>query len=89
MEDVDIRTCTRKLMALALLPLDKVQIAFDDLRTSTPENVMQTLHQLFVYFDNHWMKTVPLELWNAHGQSHRTNNVCEGNSYFKLFSVSY
>ena len=66
-------------MALALLPLDKVQMAFDDLRTNSSENAKQMLHQLFLYFDNHWMKSIPLALWNANGYNHRTNNICEGN----------
>ncbi|CAF3085475.1 unnamed protein product [Rotaria sp. Silwood2] len=65
-------------MALALLPLDKVQLAFDDLRTKSSENTKQTLHQLFLYFENQWMKNIPLVLWNANGYSHRTNNICEG-----------
>ncbi|CAF1131685.1 unnamed protein product [Rotaria sordida] len=76
-EDTDIRTCVRKLMTLALLPLDKVQITFDDLRTNSSENTRQMLHQLFLYFDNHWMKSIPLALWNAHGYNHRTNSICQ------------
>ncbi|CAF3074723.1 unnamed protein product [Rotaria sp. Silwood2] len=77
-EDIDIRTCVRKLMALALLPLDKVQLAFDDLRTNLSQNTTQTLYQLLLYFDNQWMKNTLLALWNVHGYSHRTNNICEG-----------
>ncbi|CAF4462608.1 unnamed protein product, partial [Didymodactylos carnosus] len=42
----EIRICCRKLMALALLPLDKVEWAFHDLRTKPPAAVKQTLHQL-------------------------------------------
>ncbi|CAF3610022.1 unnamed protein product [Rotaria sordida] len=64
-------------MTLALLPLDKVQITFDDLRTNSSENTRQMLHQLFLYFDNHWMKSIPLALWNAHGYNHRTNSICQ------------
>ncbi|CAF0977410.1 unnamed protein product [Rotaria sordida] len=60
-----------------LLPLDKVQITFDDLRTNSSENTRQMLHQLFLYFDNHWMKSIPLALWNAHGYNHRTNSICQ------------
>ena len=50
--DIDIRSCVRKLMALATLPLDKVQLAFYDLRTNSSENIKQALHQLFLYFEN-------------------------------------
>ena len=71
-------------MALALLPVDKVQIALDDLRTNSSENTKQMLHQLFWYFDNLWMKSIPLALWNANGYNHHTNKICEGNSS-KLF----
>ncbi|CAF3506908.1 unnamed protein product, partial [Rotaria sp. Silwood2] len=76
-DDIDIRTCVRKLMALAILPVDKVQTAFNDLRTNSSDNVKEKLHQLFVYFDNQWMKEIPLSLWNAHGPQHRTNNICD------------
>lgn len=69
-------------MALALLPLDQVQVAFDDLRENSPENIKQTLHQLFLYFENQWMKNTPLALWNANGYCHRMNNICEGNFSF-------
>ena len=86
--DIDIRSCVRKLMALAILPLDKVQLAFYDLRTNSSENIKQALHQLFLYFENQWMKNIPLILWNADGYCHRTNNICEGNSSFELFRSS-
>jgi hypothetical protein len=82
--DIDIRTSVRKLMALALLPVDKVQIAFDNLRTNSSENVKETLHQLFLYFDNYWMQEIPLLRWNAHGLQHRTNNICEGNVFLTI-----
>ena len=71
-------------MGLALLPLDKVEMARDDLRTNSSENTKQMLHQLFLYLDNHWMKIIPLPLWNTNGYNYRTNNVFEGNSS-KLF----
>ncbi|CAF1574712.1 unnamed protein product, partial [Didymodactylos carnosus] len=61
----EIRICCRKLMALALLPLDKVEWAFHDLRTKPPAAVNQTLHQLFLYFEKQWMTDVPLEIWNV------------------------
>ncbi|CAF1345877.1 unnamed protein product [Rotaria sordida] len=77
-DDIDIRTSVRKLMTLALLPVDKVQVAFDDLRTNSSDNVKETLHQLFVYFDNQWMEETPLSVWNTHGLRHRTNSICEG-----------
>jgi hypothetical protein len=42
--------------------VEKVQIAFDDLRTYSSVDVKETLHKLFLYFDNQWMKEIPLSL---------------------------
>ncbi|CAF4210512.1 unnamed protein product [Rotaria magnacalcarata] len=77
-EDEEIRTCCRKLMALAFLPLDKVESSFYNLRGIVNSRVKELLHQLFLYHDDYWMNKVPLEMWNVHGIQHRTNNSCEG-----------
>ncbi|CAF3084785.1 unnamed protein product [Rotaria sp. Silwood2] len=58
--DVDIGTCVRKLTALALLPVYKVQVTFNELRTNSSDNVKEMLHQLFLYFNNQWMKEILL-----------------------------
>ncbi|CAF3931339.1 unnamed protein product [Rotaria sp. Silwood1] len=90
-DDIDIRTSVRKLMTLAVLPVDKVQVAFDDLCTNSSDNVKETLHQLFVYFENQWIEETPSSVWNAHGLQHRTNSICEGNLFllFYIYSNSF
>ena len=65
-------------MALALLPCEEVEISFQNLRSTCSSAARQTLRQLFLYFETQWMTNVPIEVWNVHGYSHRTNNNCEG-----------
>ncbi|CAF1053879.1 unnamed protein product [Adineta ricciae] len=76
-EDDEIRPCCRKLMALCLLPLQEVENQFYNLRASLDSRLKQELRQLFLYFQNHWMIDVPLQMWNFHDTPHRTNNICE------------
>ncbi|CAM4809277.1 unnamed protein product [Rotaria magnacalcarata] len=77
-QDSDIRICCRKLMALALLPIDQIETSFYNLRTKSSAAVKQELHQLFLYFDHQWIANVPMKMWSVHGYQHRTNNNCEG-----------
>ncbi|CAF1545808.1 unnamed protein product [Adineta ricciae] len=41
----------------------------------SPTYAVQELRQLFLYFQNHWMIDVPLQIWNFHDTPHRTNNI--------------
>ncbi|CAF1653096.1 unnamed protein product, partial [Adineta ricciae] len=76
-EDDEIRSCCRKLMGLCLLPLQEVENQFYNLRASLDSRLKQELRQLFLYFQNHWMIDVPLQMWNFHDTTHRTSNFCE------------
>ena len=71
-------------MALALLPPDEVETAFFNLRSTVNGRIKQELRPLFVYYDEYWMNTVPLTMWNVYGCSIRTNNTCEGIYVFLL-----
>jgi hypothetical protein len=77
-ENEDIRTCCKKLMALALLSCDEVEAAYHNLRSSSSVFVKESLRQLFLYFETQWLTGLPIEIWNVHGLDHRTNNYCEG-----------
>ena len=77
-QDDEIRSYCRKLMALALLPVDEVETSFYNLRATSNTKVKEELRQLFLYYDDYWMNTIPLEMWNVYGSVHRTNNTCEG-----------
>lgn len=52
----------RKLMALTLMPLDKVETSFYDLRIGLDSRVKQELRQLILCFDQFWMSKIPLEM---------------------------
>jgi hypothetical protein len=60
-------------MALPLLPVQEIQRAYEELS----ENVPVELDPLFEYFENWWMKQVPLNLWNVSNLQSRTNNNVE------------
>ncbi|CAF3416117.1 unnamed protein product [Rotaria socialis] len=77
-QNSEIRSCCRKLMALALLPIDKIESSFHSLRVKSSTMLNQELHQLFLYFNHQWLVNVPLKIWNVYGCHHRTNNNCEG-----------
>ncbi|CAF3605993.1 unnamed protein product [Rotaria sp. Silwood1] len=73
-DDVNVRNMCRRLMALPLLPLNEVEFAFEELTEQRPDVLMP----LFEYFDNFWMKTTSMYLWNVSDLKIRTNNNCEG-----------
>lgn len=60
-------------MALPLLPLQDVERAYQELN----DQASVELEPLFEYFENWWMKQVPLELWNVSDLQLRTNNNVE------------
>jgi hypothetical protein len=61
-------------MALALLPLNQVELAFNDIVTDSPHCIQQLLN----YFKSYWMTKVKLSLWNVAEFDVRTNNNVEG-----------
>ncbi|CAF4647498.1 unnamed protein product, partial [Didymodactylos carnosus] len=67
------RIVCRKLMALPLLQLNDIELAFEDLKDDSPV----TLRDLFNYFETFWMTDIPLHLWNVSDLQIRTNNNCE------------
>ena len=77
-DDESLRGCSKKLMALLLLPTDEVETSFYALRTTTDPEVKRKLRDIFLYFDDYWLNAVPIEMWNVHGCCYRTNNICDG-----------
>ena len=61
-------------MARALPPRDQVEQGFDYLANNHPESI----HDLFVYFDDYWIDNVPIDLWNVSQLKVRTHNNAEG-----------
>ncbi|CAF3034371.1 unnamed protein product, partial [Rotaria sp. Silwood2] len=88
-QDEEIRYCCRKLMAIALLPIEEVENSYYNLRSTSSTKVKEELRQLFMYFDSYWMNDLPLKLWNVHGCQYRTNNNCEGIHRLSFLNVAY
>ena len=57
-DDLDVRSTARKLLALVLLPLNQVELAFKDVNDDTP-NCMKPL---LAHFKSCWMGKVKLNL---------------------------
>lgn len=73
-------------MVLPLLPVEEVETSFYNLRATTDLVVKKKLRDLFFYFDDDWINTVSINMWNVSDCQHHTNNICEGrvNLYFAL-----
>jgi hypothetical protein len=80
-ENTEIRSFCRQLIALPLLPVQDVEVAYQELY----ERIPVELEPLFEYFDGWWMKQVPLRLWNVSDLKSRTNNNVECRVYLILF----
>ena len=65
-------------MALPLLPIEEVETSFYNLRATANATLKKQLRDLFLYFDSHWINTVPIKMWNVSDDQYRTNNFCEG-----------
>ena len=61
-------------MALVLLPLNQVELGFDDIVEEAPDSI----DDLIGYFRDHWIKKMTLSLWNVADLDVRTNNHVEG-----------
>lgn len=65
------------MMALPLMPRDKVTSSLDEIRQASNDLPGLPMTRLFKYFDDNWMSDI--DLWNVFGFNSRTNNICEGN----------
>ncbi|CAF5224096.1 unnamed protein product, partial [Rotaria magnacalcarata] len=72
-DNEDLRLACRSTMALALLPEEHVEEAFELLKSDSPEE----MSDFFEYFQKQWLKRVPKKYWNVSNLEFRTNNICE------------
>jgi hypothetical protein len=72
-------------MALVLLPLNQVELGFDDIVEEAPDSI----DDLIDYFRDHWIKKMTLSLWNVVDLDVRTNNhvECRQSSLFGLHEI--
>ena len=78
-EDQFVRRSARSLMALAFLPTDQIMGIFTTLQQQPVVEGNNQLQALYQYYHDTWLTgPFPLELWNVHQTSTRTNNMVEG-----------
>ena len=66
-------------MALAFLPTNEIQQTFQTLRQQPVVDGSDRLQRLFTYYEDTWLTgTFPLDMWNVHETTVRTNNMVEG-----------
>ncbi|CAF3929308.1 unnamed protein product [Rotaria sordida] len=74
--DETLRGLCRKIMALPLMPRDKILDGLDEIREAANLLPGLPMVRLLKYFDDNWMSNI--DLWNVYDFDSRTNNVCEG-----------
>ncbi|CAF2126758.1 unnamed protein product [Rotaria magnacalcarata] len=74
--DETFRLLCRKIMALALMPLDKVLNGLEGIKNSAQNLFNSEMSKLLEYFEKNWRSNI--ELWNLFGFDSRANNACEG-----------
>lgn len=85
LDDDEVRLACRSSMALALLPVDLVDQAYEKLKEVSP----QEMSEFFSYFKRQWLKRVSPTYWNVSNLQFRTNNYTEGSniSVLKIYSI--
>ena len=72
--DESVRSSLRQLMALALIPTDKLEEAFRTVARDAPCSIKPVVE----YFNRYWMRKIKWTLWNVSDVELKTNNVVEG-----------
>ena len=70
------RSLCKKLMALAMMPVDTVAAGFNQICDDARALPDPSMEPLISYFEKQWMPD--LDLWNVSTCDSRTNNFCEG-----------
>lgn len=84
-ENIDnVRDLCRKLMAIALVPLDEIEDAYMEiLKHVIPEtfsdlSIFNSMNDLMRYYNREWLGVIGKELYCIYNLDWRTNNNCEG-----------
>lgn len=79
-----VRDLCRKLMAVALLPIDNVEDGYLEvlnqltLETCSNTHVFNLMNELMNYYDREWLKIIGKDMYCVYNLDYRTNNNCEG-----------
>lgn len=67
-------------MALPLIPLNKIEAAFEETQKKAPGSIKP----LFRYFRAYWMTKVKIDLWHVSDLNVRTNSCVEGEFLYSV-----
>ncbi|CAF1353075.1 unnamed protein product, partial [Rotaria sp. Silwood1] len=79
-----VRDLCRKLMAVALLPIDDVEDGYLEvlnqltLETFSDTHVFNLMNDLMNYYDREWLRVIGKDMYCVYNLDYRTNNNCEG-----------
>ena len=76
----------RRLLSLPFLSQNDIKHEFKRLferealqgQFCVEEQFKEQFKKLVDYYDNFWMKRIPVELWSQHSSKTDSNNVCQG-----------
>lgn len=78
----EFRTTVRQLNSLALLPINKIDSAYESIKLQLEKFDQQNeINALLIYFEKTWLNPdslYPKHLWNKYREHKRTNNDPEG-----------
>ncbi len=79
-----VRGLCRKLMAIALLPIDDIEDGYVEIlsqltsQTSLDTRTFNLMNDLMKYYDREWLQVIGKEMYCVYNLDWRTNNNCEG-----------
>lgn len=82
----------KKLVALALLPADKIREGLRLIKREFENHYGQNdpaVIEFFRYFENYWMTKITPENFNVHAEIDRTNNFCEALNSLQLKRMGF
>lgn len=71
-------------MALALMPHETVEVAYNQIKDDVANLSDPLMYQLMSYVERNWM--VDIDMWNVSKLDNRTTNFCEGKIRQEMFS---
>lgn len=74
-DEKDVRSSSRKLMALPLIPLAEIRQAFEEIARTAPNSV----HALLRYFRGYWMTRVKMTIWHGEKEKPKDHQPSKSN----------
>jgi hypothetical protein len=79
-----VRDACKKLMAIALMPIDDVEDSYEEVLKDISQEkfpdlrILNAMNELMNYYNQGWLGVVGKEMYCVYNLDWRTNNNCEG-----------